>query len=135
MDESVPGQFAPSKYPHSSPHSEPLFMAHYQPGRRVPQVQPPAAPFPVEATNPSAGVLLVRFNEPIQNVPIDAGNWSINGLTVTNAQRDQFFENRVRLDFDPPDPPVNVSYSPPPFDVLSSVTGIAAEPFAGFPVS
>jgi len=112
---------------------------------RTPCLRFPDVLEPVSAAQTAPNQVEVTFNADLQPGALDAANWSAKaGITpaaATSAEAGPSSggggggANVVRVTLDTSASFTSVSYSPPPFDVVSDGGGVTAAAFTDFPVT
>lgn len=108
------------------------------PSRSSPFKPQPDPPSPVSATF-VLGTLHVTFTDQLQAGALNAANWLVcDSGFQRNATSALAVGDEVRLTLGPPllpCPVVGVTFTPPPFDVVSAASGLPAVGFADFPIT
>lgn len=82
---------------------------------------------------------VITFTDPIAVGALNNNNWFVrHGNTIQVVTTAAIFQGTVILSVLPGIfelGPNVVSFNPPPFDVISDRTGLAAQGFAGFPLT
>lgn len=96
----------------------------------------PEPPIPVSATWEDGSQLIqVTFDQPIADGALDAANWSFLPVALVNVDSVIVSAGVVRVVLTGvPDSVTDVSFNPPPFDVVADGTGEPAEGFSNYPV-
>jgi len=97
---------------------------------------PDPPPVPVSAMWESGSTeIAVLFDQPLMDGPIEPTNWTFQPASFQTVVAAEVIDGNVLLTLSGSPPAVeSVSYSPPPFDVVSDATGEPAEGFSEFPV-
>lgn len=73
--------------------------------------------------------MTVTFDKPLEPGPLDVSNWLVLGVGSGSVVAATSAASTVVLEMDEIFNPVQVEYSPPPFDVVG-VNGLAVEAFS-----